>query len=102
MSWVGEGFTWLQTGLLHSSLGSSNGYPSVLEVGLSDAALALASGGAVGAQLSIGGRFGAAWAAVGLFQRQHLHVWRKMKWRVQTANGPEKKEIKKFQTAHRI
>lgn len=92
----------MQTGLLHSSLGSCNGYPSVLEVGLSDAALALASGGAVGAQLSIGGRFGAAWAAVGLFQRQHLHVWRKMKWKVQTADGPENKEMKIIQTPHRI
>lgn len=61
---VGVGFTWLQAGLLHGSLSSSNGYPSVLKVGLSDAALALASGRAMGAQLAIRGRLGAAWAAV--------------------------------------
>ena len=79
VSQVGGGFTWLQAGLLHSSLCGSNGYPSILKVGLSDAALALAPGGAMGAQLAIGGRLGAAWAAVRLFQRYHLHVWRKMK-----------------------
>lgn len=75
----GAGFTWLQAGLLHGSLSSSNGYPSILKVGLSDAALALASGGAMGAQLAIRGRLGAAWAAVRFFQRHHLHVWREMK-----------------------
>lgn len=62
--WVGAGFTWLQAGLLHRSLSCSNGYPSILKVGLSDAALALASGGAMGAQLAIRGRLGAARAAV--------------------------------------
>lgn len=72
------GFTWLQTGLLDGSLGGSNGYPSILEVGLSDATLALAPGGSMGAQLAVGGRLGAAWAAVGLFQREHLHICRKM------------------------
>lgn len=40
---VGQGFTWLQAGLLHGSLSSSYGYPSILKVSLSDAALALAS-----------------------------------------------------------
>lgn len=60
----GVGFTWLQAGLLHSSLSSSNGYPSILKVSLSDAALALASGGAMGAELAIRGRLRAAWAAV--------------------------------------
>ena len=64
VSWVGAGFTWLQAGLLHGSLGGSNGYPSILKVGLSDAALALASGGAMGTQLAVRGRLRAAWAAV--------------------------------------
>lgn len=61
---VGAGFTWLQAGLLHGSFGGSDGDPSVLQVCLSDAALALASGGAVRAQLALRGRLGAAWAAV--------------------------------------
>lgn len=64
VSWVGAAFTWLQAGLLDGSLGSSNGYPSILKVGLSDAALALASGGAMGTQLAIRGRLGATRAAV--------------------------------------
>lgn len=64
VSSVGVGFTWLQARLLHSSLSGSNGYPSVLKVGLSDTALALASGGAVGAQLAVGGRLGATRTAV--------------------------------------
>lgn len=74
VSQVGGGFTWLQAGLLHSSLCGSNGYSSILKVGLSDAALALASGRAMGAKLAIGRRLGATGAAVGLFQRYHLHV----------------------------
>lgn len=76
MSRVGEGFTWLQAGLLHGSLCGSNGYPSILKMGLSDAALALTSGRAMGAQLAIGRGLRAARTAVGLFQRQHLHVWK--------------------------
>lgn len=39
---AGKGFTWLQAGLLHGGLGSGDGYPSVLQVGLGNAALALA------------------------------------------------------------
>lgn len=73
--WVRLGFTWLQAGLLHGGLGGSDGYPGVLKVGLSDAALALAPRGAMGAQLTIRGRLGAAGAAVRLLQRHHLHVW---------------------------
>lgn len=69
VSWGGEGFTWLQAGLLHGSLCGSNGYPSIFKVGLSDTTLALTSGWAMRAQLAIGGRLGAARAAVGLFQR---------------------------------
>lgn len=64
VSWVGAAFTWLQAGLLDGSLSGGNGYPSILKVSLSYAALALASGGAVGTQLAIRGRLGATWAAV--------------------------------------
>lgn len=64
LSGIGEGFTWLQAGLLHGSFSSSNCYSSILKVGLSHTALALASGGAMGTQLAIGGRLGTAWATV--------------------------------------
>ena len=45
----GEGITWLEAGLLHGGLGGRYGDAGVLQVGLSDAALALAAGRPVGA-----------------------------------------------------
>jgi hypothetical protein len=43
------GITWLEAGLLHGGLGGRYGDAGVLQVGLSDAALALAAGRPVGA-----------------------------------------------------
>ena len=71
-----RGFTWLEAGLLHGSLSGRYCNAGVLQVGLGYAALALAAGRPVGAQLALRGGLGAAGAAVGLLQRGHQDVCR--------------------------
>lgn len=66
--------TWLESGLMDSSLGRSDGVPRLLQVRLGYTAFALAARGAVGAQVTLGGGFGAAGTAVGLFYGRDLCV----------------------------
>lgn len=53
VSQEGAGITWLEAGLLHGGLGGSYSYPSILQVGLRDAALALAAGWTVRTKLAV-------------------------------------------------
>lgn len=66
--------TWLEAGLLDRGLGGSDGVPSILQVSLSDTALALTARGSVRTQVSLRRGFGAAWTAVGFLQGGDLRV----------------------------
>lgn len=71
-------FTWLETELLDSGFSSSDGCPSIFKVSLSDTGFALAARWSVRTQMSLRGRFGTSWAAVGLLNGGHLHIWQEL------------------------